>query len=101
MLEANFLNINNNDKQIPLQPTENAHTSKKAWEWVLAGVPERGGGEASLGRTGKGNTAQAIFPLVFMGCPFRTQEVYRYYVPMCAIHLFVADMEIKAYNIKS
>lgn len=56
---------------------------------------------ASLGRTGKGSTAQAIFPLVFMGCPFHTQEVYRCYVPMCAIHLFVADMEIKAYNIKS
>lgn len=32
LLEANFLNINNNDKQIPLQPTENAHTSKTARE---------------------------------------------------------------------
>lgn len=72
LLEANFLNINNNDKQIPLQPTENVHTSKTAREMGSCWCSRMGrrGGDASLGRTGKGSTAQAVSPWFLWDVPF-------------------------------
>lgn len=66
LLEANFLNINN-DKQIPLQPTENVHTSMKAWEMVLAGFPGWGG-NGLIGKDWKGqHSTTSHIPLGFDG----------------------------------
>lgn len=58
LLEANFLNINNNDKQIPLQPTENVHTSETAREMGSCWCSRMGRGGVMPHWEGLGRAAQ-------------------------------------------